>query len=614
MQTDTIDPTHRLIVAAGGLADATAVEVEHALAEGRRPIVIHAGAMIGAAIEVACEARGLSRPDFALVHLAAGSAALHQAATGAASQGPTHLVLTCPEAWCQDFGDTDAPRSCLVSLTDGTAAADVVTAVRSHDALEHQDLHIDLRPISGELLALELLGDAAPGGADALFGAAAAMGYPANLLDRITRRHTEHSSRAHLLTSVNERLAQAEARHRQLHAKNELITTIDARLREADGDLGRMLTLAATGSGRSLVLEDSAFRLLRWSREPRPAPPSLSELWSPRRATELARRLETGEPALVRLGIPSAGHRLVMRVGHERALGYLSMCDVSQRDAHLDVWLRELATLVAVAMVYEEETTRVASTLRAQVVQMLLLGHLGPQDAASAARRVGWHPGTKRATIAVAVREDGPNAGQRTQRRHLAAVLREADRIDLPAAMIDGTLLLVAESVDDVATLLRGADMRGDAVALGVGTLTTDPARIARSHREALWAARTAIDEGVPLVDFADTGLHRLFLPGHEAGDPEFERPIAHLEANAEQCSFDPIDTLTAYLDAGGNASRAATELHLHLNSLRYRLQRISEITAVDLADPEVRFQLQLALRLRRTRRALHDAVPETFR
>jgi purine catabolism regulator len=36
----------------------------------------------------------------------------------------------------------------------------------------------------------------------------------------------------------------------------------------------------------------------------------------------------------------------------------------------------------------------------------------------------------------------------------------------------------------------------------------------------------------------------------------------------------------------------------LHRNSLIYRLNRISEISDVDLDDPETRFALQLALKL----------------
>jgi len=36
----------------------------------------------------------------------------------------------------------------------------------------------------------------------------------------------------------------------------------------------------------------------------------------------------------------------------------------------------------------------------------------------------------------------------------------------------------------------------------------------------------------------------------------------------------------------------------LHRNSVRYKLQRIAEIAQVDLTDAEVRFQLQLALKI----------------
>ena len=48
-----------------------------------------------------------------------------------------------------------------------------------------------------------------------------------------------------------------------------------------------------------------------------------------------------------------------------------------------------------------------------------------------------------------------------------------------------------------------------------------------------------------------------------------------------------------------------AKELYLHRNSVRYKLRRISEITGLDLRDPEARFQLQLALRILDVRSAL---------
>ena len=45
--------------------------------------------------------------------------------------------------------------------------------------------------------------------------------------------------------------------------------------------------------------------------------------------------------------------------------------------------------------------------------------------------------------------------------------------------------------------------------------------------------------------------------------------------------------------------SQAAESLYLHRNSLLYRLERIREISGLDLDDPDDRFSLQLALRCR---------------
>ena len=61
------------------------------------------------------------------------------------------------------------------------------------------------------------------------------------------------------------------------------------------------------------------------------------------------------------------------------------------------------------------------------------------------------------------------------------------------------------------------------------------------------------------------------------------------------------VSTLTAYLDAGGSPTATARTLNLHINSLYYRLQRLRELGKFDLDDPEVRFELQLALRVLRT-------------
>jgi sugar diacid utilization regulator len=65
------------------------------------------------------------------------------------------------------------------------------------------------------------------------------------------------------------------------------------------------------------------------------------------------------------------------------------------------------------------------------------------------------------------------------------------------------------------------------------------------------------------------------------------------------------VGCLRAYLAAGGELKAAARELYLHRNSVRYKLGQIAQITGLDLHDPEVRFQLQLALRILDVRSAL---------
>lgn len=60
------------------------------------------------------------------------------------------------------------------------------------------------------------------------------------------------------------------------------------------------------------------------------------------------------------------------------------------------------------------------------------------------------------------------------------------------------------------------------------------------------------------------------------------------------------VATLRAYLDAFGDVPAAAARLHIHANTLRYRLARLVEIAGIDLEDPDERLVAHLQLRLGR--------------
>lgn len=58
------------------------------------------------------------------------------------------------------------------------------------------------------------------------------------------------------------------------------------------------------------------------------------------------------------------------------------------------------------------------------------------------------------------------------------------------------------------------------------------------------------------------------------------------------------IETLMAYLQCGGNIKETAQVLFCHYNSIVYRMERIQQLMNTDLKDPEVRFQLQMAVKV----------------
>jgi hypothetical protein len=62
-------------------------------------------------------------------------------------------------------------------------------------------------------------------------------------------------------------------------------------------------------------------------------------------------------------------------------------------------------------------------------------------------------------------------------------------------------------------------------------------------------------------------------------------------------------ETLLAWLESADNAETAARRLHVHPQTVRYRLRQLAELFGDRLSDPDARFALQAALRVRRLSR-----------
>jgi DNA-binding PucR family transcriptional regulator len=70
--------------------------------------------------------------------------------------------------------------------------------------------------------------------------------------------------------------------------------------------------------------------------------------------------------------------------------------------------------------------------------------------------------------------------------------------------------------------------------------------------------------------------------------------PLAELSAKAR---LRLAATLLAWLDHHGHVPNAAAALHVHPQTVRYRLVQLRELFGASLDDPDARFELLLALR-----------------
>lgn len=61
----------------------------------------------------------------------------------------------------------------------------------------------------------------------------------------------------------------------------------------------------------------------------------------------------------------------------------------------------------------------------------------------------------------------------------------------------------------------------------------------------------------------------------------------------------DLYQSIEAYLENGRNMQKAAISVHLHKNTLYYRLKRAEEYFGIDLSDENLCFHLQISFRMK---------------
>jgi PucR family transcriptional regulator, purine catabolism regulatory protein len=330
-------------------------------------------------------------------------------------------------------------------------------------------------------------------------------------------------------------------------------------------------------------------------------------------------------PAFPHLGM--SRERLIAPIlAANQVLGYISILDHPPQNEELAFMAIEQAALVlALSIAKEHELSEVEGRVRGEFLEDLLHGTYGEESAAQRrARHIGYPLHGSHIVMLVdiddfrgfnharQITEDAIQALKREFLRRVAGVVRAS----YPRALVQGrsdqvvSLLPLGTEAGDHQARSHAlgiqvqqviADWKpGFTVSVGFSGPAEAPLGIAGALREvtSVMESLARFKRWSQVVAVPELGLTGLLAAVTDERLVDYSRrhlgPLIDHDS-ARKGSLVP--TLRAYLETG-EQQQAAQRLRIHPNTLRYRLDRIREISGVDIEDPETRLNLSVALRV----------------
>ena len=299
----------------------------------------------------------------------------------------------------------------------------------------------------------------------------------------------------------------------------------------------------------------------------------------------------------------------------EAAVGRLRMR--AREHAPDQTMLRLVTTLIASEVERVRAPERASEEAATSFQQAVLDGRIADRDDLVAR---GKELGTDLAAggSVVVVRGHPRNPREDDWRRRLLAVATRGARSIAPGSIgaptsDDGAeiVLLVPDPDGDTGRRVAAATRRelesglpGVAFAIGRSRHTVDPVALRRARNEAVLAANVV--EGDPErneLSYEETGTYQLLLP-HMSDPAELKRfyseTVRPLVAYDEQYETDLLGTLSTFLECDANVNATAARLFTHRHTIRYRFERVRELTGLDVSSTDGREKLSLGLKAMR--------------
>ncbi len=279
--------------------------------------------------------------------------------------------------------------------------------------------------------------------------------------------------------------------------------------------------------------------------------------------------------------------------------------------------LRLVTTLVASEVERVRAPERASEEAATGFMRAALDGRIDSrEDLVARGKELGTDLGAGASVVIIRAHPRSPT--EEDWRRRMLALAARGARSIAPGAIAAPT----AEEASEIAILLPDGDgetgrrvasailrelesgLPGFAFAVGRSRRTEDPLDLGRARNESLLAANVA--EGEPErieLGYEETGTYQLLLP--YMSDPAelrrfYNETVRPLVSYDEQYETDLLGTLSTFLECDANVNATAQRLITHRHTVRYRFERVRELTGLDVSSTDGREKLSLGLKAMR--------------
>ncbi|MHB8617998.1 MAG: PucR family transcriptional regulator [Chloroflexota bacterium] len=389
-----------------------------------------------------------------------------------------------------------------------------------------------------------------------------------------------------VVAEQHESLARSEAIHRALT--------------RAATDAGSLKGLAETLSDltkRGVIIESGEGQPLAWAGE-------VESYWSGGNSSRQGWPPASGfgpvgGPPHLPPACPGPSERVACPISlRGELMGRLLVLESSCPLTELDIRAAEHASVIAALHIaHEKQVADAEARLGYAFLDLLLEGRFeATVQNVERARVLGFDPDAAYRIGMVVLDERLPLsreglAGRESYVRGLARLLADLGRPSLVSVSLNQVFFLLPEKVPGARVWDRVKNQRS---AMALSRLHTGPGGPHLGYAE-VQAVGPHLTWGT-LSTYEQLLIPRIFSGDREAQDAFLEDVLGPLRQARRGQAL--IDSVVAMACAGFRRARAAGILHVHPNTLRYRLQRSADLMGVDLEDAETRFRIRLAAQL----------------